>query len=238
MSGIGSVKRILLCILLLYVFLLSACFEDSTPPPVVNAWYQAGSASHFYVVRSDDTIYSVAFAFGLNYRDLAMVNNLTPPYALRTGQRLKMTHRPTLSAKNQFANYPAKIKFSDTLLLSSDWCLPAQGRVLQHFSMRSDGHRGISIGGQLGEPIHAASNGVVVYSGDNVRGYGNLIIIKKSDQYLSAYAHNQRNLVNVGERVRKGQVIARMGQDDAGRTLLYFEIRRDGVPVDPMNFYR
>ncbi|OGT49068.1 MAG: hypothetical protein A3E82_01465 [Gammaproteobacteria bacterium RIFCSPHIGHO2_12_FULL_38_11] len=218
----------LLFFIVFFSLLLSGCFDSSSLPPVVNGWYQQGAASNFYVVRSDDTIYSIAFEFGLNYQDLVIANNLNPPYKLQTGQRLKMTHQPAMLTRNQPTHYSA---FS-----SLGWHCPVRGQLLQKFSQKPGGHPGISIGGWLGEPIQAASNGVVVYSGDGVRGYGNLIIVKKNDQYLSAYAHNQRNLVKVGDYVHSGQVIAHMGKNDADRTLLYFEIRRGGVPVDPMKY--
>ena len=116
------------------------------------------------------------------------------------------------------------------------WAWPTKGELIQNFSTHLEGHPGISIAGKVGQRIRAAANGIVVYSGDGVRGYGNLIIIKHNETYLSAYAFNQQNLVTTGDRVQVGQVIARMGQNDAGRSLLYFEIRRDGVPVNPLKF--
>ena len=100
------------------------------------------------------------------------------------------------------------------------------------------GSQGIAISGKYGQPILAAAKGEVVYSGDGVRGYGNLVIIKHNRHYLSAYAYNQRNLVKVGEVVRRGSVIARMGRNNAGQVLLYFEIRRDGRPINPVQFLK
>jgi len=233
--------------------LLSGCYDPHGPAPVIDAWYQPNAASNFYVVRSDDTIYSIAFSFGLDYRDLVVVNHLTPPYHLTPGQHLIMTHRPPHSATPAAPAFtvrqalkpqtpsPPPIAYpipESHFAFHSTWNWPANGRILQGFSTSPDGHPGISIEGRFGEPVRAAAGGVVVYSGDGVRGYGNLIIIKHNNSYLSAYAFNQQNLVNVGERVRAGSVIARMGRNDANRTLLYFEIRRDGVPVDPMHFLK
>lgn len=116
----------------------------------------------------------------------------------------------------------------------SHWQWPARGRLVQRYSNAPDEHPGISISGQLGEVVRAAADGSVVYSSDGVRGYGNLIIIKHNSGYLSAYAFNQQNLVSIGANVKRGQPIARMGRDDAGLTVLYFEIRKDGTPIDPM----
>lgn len=217
--------------------LLTGCYDANQPAPVIDAWYQKGAASNFYVVRSSDTVYSIAFAFGLDYRDLVAANQLTPPYSLSPGQRLKMTHRPPGQSS---PSQPAPPIVRTSVVQPSSrvivWHHPAAGRLLARFSRRPDGHPGISIGGKWGEPVRAAADGVVVYSGDGVRGYGNLIIVKHNNSYLSAYAFNQRNLVMVGDHVRAGMVIARMGQNDAGRTLLYFEIRRNGVPVNPLLF--
>ncbi len=217
--------------------LLSGCFDSSQPAPVVDAWYQKGAASNFYIVRRGDTIYSIAFSFGLDYRELAAANNLNPPYPITSGERLIMTHRPP-SQTPQRALVTPRIQYTTepTVYYSSGWLRPAKGRLVQGFSRSPEGHPGISIAGQLGEPIRASASGTVVYSGDGVRGYGNLIIIKHNDSYLSAYAFNQENLVVVGDQIQAGSVIARMGQNDAGRTLLYFEIRRNGVPVNPLRF--
>ncbi|OGT41138.1 MAG: hypothetical protein A3F13_07910 [Gammaproteobacteria bacterium RIFCSPHIGHO2_12_FULL_40_19] len=262
--------------------LLNSCFDDSRPAaPVVNAWYQPNAASKFYVVRSDDTIYSIAFAFGLDYRELAAVNHLSPPYPITPGQRLIMTHKPPALIETQnlvsvrlkpiepiepieTQNEP-QVRVSPPAVQSkpieeswvsqppqpvekpvpepyfsakSAWHWPAKGRLMQYFSRNPDGHPGISIAGRLGEPVRATATGTVVYSGDGVRGYGNLIIIKHNDSYLSAYAFNQHNSVTVGEHVQAGSVIARMGQNDAGRTIVYFEIRRNGVPVNPLRFLK
>lgn len=117
---------------------------------------------------------------------------------------------------------------------SGRWQWPAPGPVLNGFGAGGAG-RGIDIGGELGSPITAAASGEVVYSGAGLVGYGNLIIIKHGDPYLSAYAHAQRLLVNEGDRVTAGEHIADMGRKDSGDALLHFEIRRDGQPIDPIS---
>jgi lipoprotein NlpD len=116
------------------------------------------------------------------------------------------------------------------------WFWPAQGKVVKGFSLASGGNRGIEIVGRVGEPVFASAGGKVVYSGSGLRGYGNLIIIKHNDSYLSAYAHNKRLLVKEGMQVKAGQIIALMGNNDAGQVLLHFEIRRNGKPINPMLF--
>lgn len=109
---------------------------------------------------------------------------------------------------------------------------PAQGPVIAGFDEVRN--KGIDIAGRAGDPVLAAADGQVVYAGAGLRGYGNLVIIKHSATYLTAYAHNQRLLVQEDQRVKQGQKIAEMGSSDADRVKLHFEIRRNGKPVDPV----
>jgi len=115
-----------------------------------------------------------------------------------------------------------------------DWMWPAAGKLVGTFSEASS--KGVDIAGQLGDPVVAAGDGKVVYAGAGLRGYGNLVIIKHDATYLSAYAHNQKILVKEGQSVRKGQQIAQLGESDADRPKLHFEIRRQGRPVDPVKY--
>lgn len=112
-----------------------------------------------------------------------------------------------------------------------DWAWPAPGRVVEKFE---GNNKGLAIAGRTGEPVLAAGDGRVVYSGSGLRGYGQLVIIKHNETYISAYAHNSRILVKEGQQVTRGQKIAEMGSSDADRTKLHFEIRRQGKPVDPL----
>jgi lipoprotein NlpD len=116
------------------------------------------------------------------------------------------------------------------------WIWPAQGAVLGGFQADDPTRQGIDIAGRTGAPVNAAADGVVVYSGNGLVGYGELVIVKHSDIYLSAYGHNSKRLVNEGQRVKAGQQIAEMGSSGASRTELHFEIRKQGKPVDPLAF--
>jgi lipoprotein NlpD len=116
-----------------------------------------------------------------------------------------------------------------------DWGLPADGKLIAGFS-ESDNRKGIDVAGKLGQPVLASAAGKVVYSGSGLRGYGKLIIIKHNQTYLSAYAHNDQLLVKEGQSVTKGQKIAEMGNTDADRVKLHFEIRKLGKPVDPAKY--
>jgi lipoprotein NlpD len=114
------------------------------------------------------------------------------------------------------------------------WIWPANGKTVATFS--EGGSKGVDIAGKAGDPVIAAGDGKVVYSGTGLRGYGKLVIIKHNNIYLSAYAHNQSILVKEGQSVSKGQKIAEMGNTDADQVKLHFEVRRQGKPVDPLKY--
>jgi lipoprotein NlpD len=113
-----------------------------------------------------------------------------------------------------------------------EWAWPASGRVLAGFSESTN--KGVDIAGKVGDPVLASASGRVVYSGQGLRGYGKLIIIKHNPTYLSAYAHNNNLLVKEGQNVVRGQKIAEIGSTDASQAKLHFEIRRLGKPIDPV----
>ena len=122
-------------------------------------------------------------------------------------------------------------------VLSGDdvpWIWPANGKIIGTFS--EGGSKGVDISGRMGEPVIAAGDGKVVYSGTGLRGYGKLVIIKHNNTYLSAYAHNQNILVKEGQSVTRSQKIAEMGNTDADQVKLHFEVRRLGKPVDPLKY--
>lgn len=114
------------------------------------------------------------------------------------------------------------------------WTWPSAGKVLAPFS--ESGNRGLDIGGKAGDPVLSAGEGKVVYAGTGLRGYGQLVIVKHNNTFLSAYAHNQKILVKEGQQVGKGQKIAEMGNTDSDVVKLHFEIRRQGKPIDPLSY--
>lgn len=116
------------------------------------------------------------------------------------------------------------------------WVWPTRGKVMREFSQNSTGKKGIDIGGHPGQPVNAAAGGKVVYVGSGLVGYGRLIIVKHNESLLSAYGHNSKLLVKEGDHVAAGQMIAKMGSSGTDRTALYFEIRRDGKPVNPLKY--
>ena len=129
---------------------------------------------------------------------------------------------------------PAKPPGATRVAAGLRWSRPTNGETIGRFGR--SGNKGIDIAGMFEQPIHAASNGMVVYAGSGLVGYGKLIIVKHNSQILSAYAHNERLQVKEGDEVRGGQHIADMGRSGKGRAMLHFEIRRDGKPVDPLRF--
>jgi len=138
--------------------------------------------------------------------------------------------RPSASSDNKSLQ-PRQAANSDV-----DWKWPHVGPIIAKFSPDGDMNKGVDIGGDEGDPINAAASGSVVYAGSGLLGYGKLIIVNHSDQYLSAYAHNRSILVNEGDRVNQGDQIAEMGDTGTNRVKLHFEIRKNGDPVDPLKY--
>lgn len=141
----------------------------------------------------------------------------------------KEAEAPTVVASQAATEKKSESKNSSGI----NWAWPAGGKVINKFSEKT---RGVGIAGSLSQPVLASAAGTVVYSGSGLRGYGNLVIIKHNETYLSAYGHNSKVLVHEGEKVSRGQKIAEMGNTDSGAVKLHFEIRERGKPVDPLNF--
>lgn len=140
------------------------------------------------------------------------------------------SNNATATTQKKLENNPQRLHHGKI-----SWIWPTDGKVATSFSP-AKGKKGVDIGGKHGQSVNAAAGGTVVYSGNGLIGYGNLIIIKHSDAYLSAYGHNKRLLVKEGSTVRQGEKIAEMGDRGKGDAVLHFEIRRDGKPVDPMKY--
>lgn len=199
----------------------------------------------FHRVRRGDTLHAIAWRYRLDYRDLIRWNRLANPDLIVVGQKLRLRAPPGPRAKRPgpvtspapavspgAAKTPRKPKPVAKAAAPLRWQWPASGKVTR--AERASGARGIEIRGRRGQKIRAASGGTVVYSGSGLRGYGELIIVKHNDTFLSAYAHNDTRLVEEGSRVKAGQEIARMGATDAREVMLHFEIRRNGKTVDPL----
>ncbi|OGT69803.1 MAG: hypothetical protein A3H44_00100 [Gammaproteobacteria bacterium RIFCSPLOWO2_02_FULL_57_10] len=237
---------------------------SSRLPPAANSIpttptsVPTGGQTH--TVARGETLYSIAWQYSLDYRALAVANNLAEPYTIYPDQRLTLniggvsgnaldrvpsipaapagdpvavpTERPAASvASRRTGNVPTREVENIT------WQWPVDGRVLRGFSAEAaTTSRGIDIGASRGSPVYAAADGDVVYSGRGIQGQGDLIIIRHSARHLSAYSHNANMLVTEGARIRAGDKIAEVGTDTRGSELLHFEVRVDGTPVDPSRY--
>lgn len=193
-----------------------------------------------YVVQPGDTLYSIAWRYGLDLERLAQLNGIAPPYTIRPGQRIKLdsgADAPVARAR-QGAGSAGGGGEADAAsapdVAPFPWIWPTEGTVVKRFTDNDATKPGIDIKGTYGQPVVAAAAGRVVYSGNGLKGYGELIIVKHYDAYLSAYAYNRRRLAKEGDTVQAGERIAELGRSDNQQPVLHFEIRRFGKPVDPL----
>jgi lipoprotein NlpD len=200
--------------------------------------HSTGSASYrpdSITVRKGDSLYLLSKRYNVSTRQLASINGLKSPYIIKPGQTLKLTATKTYrapetgSGKTASASLPANSK-------KLGWQWPVQGKLITTFKSNKTGRKGIDIAGKEGTDIRAAASGKVVYSGNGLISYGNLVIIKHNRTYLSAYAHNRKLLVSEGETIKAGQKIAELGKTGTDSPRLHFEIRKNGKPVNPLKF--
>lgn len=230
-----------LVVVIVVTALLAACVTHK-PPILVSR------GPGWYTVKKSDTLYSIAWRYALDYKQLARWNNIDVDAPIFPGQRLRLIKpdRKSLAGKTEPAKRkaekkqvgrPAALTDADKLARRDPkkWIWPTRGKILNTFHAAQLDRRGIDIAGKVGQPIVAVADGKVVYSGKGLAGYGNLIIIKHSDTYLSAYAYCQERLVQEGTAVTAGKAVARMGRKD-NTAKLHFEIRRNGKPVDPLKY--
>ena len=201
----------------------------------------------YYTVKPGDTLIRIGMDNGQSWRDILRWNKLDNPNLIETGQVLRVAPpapdvavaRPAMSpaaapASAPVASAPAPLPVPSAAedAISFQW--PARGNLISGFDESKN--KGLDIGGKVGDPVLAAADGRVVYAGAGLRGYGNLIILKHNNTYLTAYAHNQTLLVKEDQAIKRGQKIAEMGNSDADQVKLHFEIRRQGKPVDPAKY--
>ena len=211
-----------------------------------------------YRVQAGDTLYSIAWRLGVDFRQLAQWNGLQDPSRIEVGQRLRVhaangdtraAARTSVVAQTPVRVGRAPISPKTTPALSQGtlaktpagspasnpkWAWPADGKVVR--SVSATGSSGLEIRGTRGQTIRAAGSGQVVYGGSGLRGYGQLLIIKHDESFLSAYAHNDKLLVAEGQRIERSQPIALMGDSGASEVMLHFEIRKGGKAVEPLQY--
>ena len=211
------------------VVLLSACIARPT-------W-----KSDEHIVRSGETLFSIAWRYGKDPQDLARWNRLGDGSLIYPGQVIRLTP-PAGAAPAPRKQAPAKRTTPARPLPTipaqppPPWIWPTKGRVSVNFGGNPGTGTGLLIDGKRGQPINAAASGRVVYAGSGLIGYGQLIILKHNDTYLSAYGYNASLLVKEGQAIKKGQRIATMGEGPESKARLHFEIRRNGKPVDPRRY--
>ncbi|MDT0617349.1 peptidoglycan DD-metalloendopeptidase family protein [Salinisphaera sp. P385] len=203
-----------------------------------------------HTVARGETLYSIAWDYGVKWQNLARWNDIDPPYTIYPGQELTLDPYGPVRAES-----PSSDKAEETTRTTrrqpaasptpaptptppasrprpEGWRWPAGGAVLRAYT-GGESLSGIDIGGKTGDTVHAAQAGRVVYSGTGLKGYGNLVIIKHDEQFLSAYGYNRKLLVEQGRQVEVGEAIAEMGVGPNQQPALHFEVRRDGAPINP-----
>ena len=232
----------------------SGVYKNTGANSKLGDFSNSNFADRTYRVKSGDNLISIAFRFDIDFRSLAMANELKPPYTIFVDQELNLDVRnisDLQSMRNNSLGVDApKNSVARTQVASSRtggivresitarsgdqmWGWPSSGEIVGKFMLGQN--KGIDISGSVGDPVFAANKGDVVYSGrDDVQGIGNLLIIRHGERYLSAYGHNSRMLVTEGDAVESGQKIAEVGNNSDGKSILHFEIRLDGKPTDPL----
>lgn len=247
------------------------CAQRSVPAPVINIDTQVTSKTSWqkaktHTVTQSETLYGIAWLYGLDYQELAKLNALEEPYTIQAGQildlRQKTNKEPIVIADTKVSgDVPQKTKpikgidkntkkvYSDVQVSKeiattkstlpkrvTQWQWPAEGRLTGKFSNTEAGLKGIEIANIIGTPVVSAAYGKVVYTGSALRGYGNLVIIKHTDNFLSAYAHNNKILVKERQFVQAGEKIAELGRSGTTEAKLRFEIRYKGKSLDPLKY--
>lgn len=269
--------RILLLISL--CLLLTACANRKQPAPIGNIESASGVytkssrssiKSNQYQVQRGETLYSISWRAGIDFRHLAQINNISKPYNIYPGQVLQLQKSASSSAKNAAVKQPVSTtnghKKNNQKTVANEksgeygknqqdqknknvvnkkdpfpskvrkWRYPSKGKIIGTYSTKETGNKGLDFGGNAGDTIIAAADGKVVYAGSALRGYGNLVIVKHNNDYLSAYAHNRSLKVKEQDWVKAGQVIAEMGNSGTDKVMLHFEIRFRGRSVNPLKY--
>ena len=257
----SSAATLMMVSILIVTLLVTSCSSHRTTN-ISERSTQAPYRGKTHTVARGETLFSIAWRYGLDLNKLAAFNGIKPPYTIFPAQKIRLdTHGVNEAASN--INSGTKLNENGDSEPSSDatgnrskkrpnnekilpkatiiyspvkWQWPAAGKPVALFQGNLGLNKGIDIRGNLGEPVLAAASGRVVYAGSGLSGYGNLLIIKHNEIFLSAYAHNSRLLVKEGDFIKGGQHIADMGSSGTDRVKLHFEIRSEGSPVDPLRY--
>jgi lipoprotein NlpD len=255
----GLIKTLVLTTAVVSAVIVTGCATK----PYINNSARYAAAPDFYTVRSGDTLSGIAARYGLSYISVAEMNDIPEPYRIYVGQsiRLKNTKRSTTTQvvdtsapiQRKTVVAPTPVTPAQTTVKTTPsitpkvttpapvttvpssglrWVKPSNGAVLQQYNLASN-IKGIRYAGNVGDPVFAAADGQVVYAADALKEYGNLVLVKHINGYITAYAHNSKLNVKSGQNVTAGQKIAEMGSSGTTRTMLEFQVRLDGKPVNP-----
>jgi len=232
------------------LFVLNACSQrrvvigkSRTPPEK-----KVERKGVYHVVERHQTLYRICKTYGVDIKEVASLNGITDHSKIQAGQRVfipgaKKVLKVEIVLDDVVAEPGEKEQGKErpkTAHKKIDFIWPVEGKFGDGFEgSERERHQGIDITSPLGTPIKASNGGAVIYSGNTIKGYGNLIIVRHSEEFVSVYAHNQVNLVEEGASVEKGQIIGKVGQ--TGRATgphLHFEIRRNNKPVDPLLYLK
>jgi len=226
------------------VFFVNACARHKiaieTPPPPQEK--RAERKGVYHVVERHQTLYRICKTYGVDIKEVASLNGIVDPSKIHAGQRIfipgaKKVLKVEIVIDDIVAEPGEKEKIAYKKL---DFIWPVEGKISDVFEgAESKRHQGIDISSPLGTPTKASNAGTVIYSNNTIKGYGNLIILRHSEEFVTVYAHNQVNLVEEGMWVEKGQIIGKVGQ--TGRATgphLHFEIRKNNKALDPLLFLK
>ncbi|VEB95532.1 Murein hydrolase activator NlpD precursor [Cedecea lapagei] len=231
------------------IALLTACLLLAGCSSKSSSSNEGTFSGAVYTVKRGDTLSKISRMTGSSVGELARLNGIPAPYTIQVGQRIRIKgsssagrQKNTATAKK--ATTPSRsqntaiAKAAPPPVGARCWLWPTKGNVVEPFSGSDGGNKGIDIAGSRGQPIYASGAGTVVYVGNQLRGYGNLVMIKHSEEYITAYAHNDTMLVNTGEKVKAGQKIATMGSTGAESVRLHFQIRYRATAIDPQRYLK
>ena len=227
--------------LIAVIFLLSIAAMCAREPTTSSNKYVVEAInpknSDNYIVQKGDSLYAIGFRFGIDYQQLAAWNEIEAPYWLDEGQVIQLSPptnyvRLNSVSSSQVDSYD-KSNVNNIKKSDFEWQWPVKGKVIKPFAW--DDNKGIDIAAKNGQTVYAAASGKVIHSGDNIAGYGNLLIIQHNNMYLSPYANNSKLLVKLGNDIKKGQSIAEVGSI-GDKVCLHFEIRKTGNSVNPIDY--
>jgi murein DD-endopeptidase MepM/ murein hydrolase activator NlpD len=235
-------KNILWISFLSVIFVISGCAKQRVlleKPPLPSQ-----RKGIYHVVEKHQTLYRICKTYGVDIKEVASLNGITDPSKIQTGQRIfipgaKRVLKVEIYIDDVVAE-PGEKERENFAYKKLNFAWPVEGKITDTFyDTESKRHQGVDIPSPLGTPIKASSFGTVIYSSNTIKGYGNLIILRHSEEFVTVYAHNQMNLVEEGGWVERGQIIGKVGQ--TGRATgphLHFEIRRNNKAVDPLMFLK